>query len=203
MTHPSNFIDLTGKKFGTLTAIEYLGNRKWLVNCDCGEQRAMLSLNLKRQNKTCGGYAHGLPSRKTHGYTHKSTHDVWRGMLQRCNDPNTKAYIYYGAKGVKVCDRWHKFENFLSDMGEKLPGTMIDRINSNGDYEPQNCIWTTRFHQNRNKSSNVNIEWNGKIQCLKDWSTELGIQYKTLYARVQILKWSIQEAFTQPCRYRN
>jgi hypothetical protein len=72
-------------------------------------------------------------------------------MLSRCSQPSNKAYRYYGGRGVKVCDRWRHFANFLADMGERPTGLTIDRIDPHGDYEPGNCRWTTQAEQNRNQ----------------------------------------------------
>ena len=75
---------------------------------------------------------------------------AWKNMLQRCNNPKSKYYKNYGGRGIKVCNRWLKLENFLVDMGKSPEGLILDRINNNGNYEPDNCRWTDRKTSNRN-----------------------------------------------------
>jgi hypothetical protein len=72
-------------------------------------------------------------------------------MLQRCRDPNIGCFRYYGGRGIKVCKRWLKFKNFLADMGERVPGTTLDRINNDGNYVPSNCRWATPVEQRANQ----------------------------------------------------
>jgi hypothetical protein len=79
----------------------------------------------------------------------------WCAMMARCNNPNSSRYKYYGKRGIKVCERWHDFRNFLADMGSRPDGLTLDRKNNNGNYEPSNCCWATRKKQNNNKRNNI------------------------------------------------
>ena len=119
-------------------------------------------------------------------------------MKTRCQNSNTKAYKNYGAKGIKVCSRWDVFENFLEDMGERPgPYYSIERINSAGDYCPDNCKWATRTEQNRNRSMCIFITINNKCQTVKEWAIELGIKRQTIERRLK-LGWSHYDAVMQP-----
>ena len=102
-------------------------------------------------------------------------------MRRRCNEPSHPQYKYYGGRGIKVCERWLKFENFLADMGERPDGTTVDRIDGSKDYEPGNCRWATQAEQMNNTSRSVSYQ--GKT--LKQWSQELGIKYHTLTYRLR------------------
>jgi hypothetical protein len=114
-------------------------------------------------------------------------------MRQRCNSPGNPGYRIYGAKGVKVCNRWDKFETFLADMGDRPEGTSLDRIDSNGNYEPENCRWATKLQQNRNTSrvrlteeiceainAYVKNYPNSKRQLRKELSVLLGLNVATI-----------------------
>ena len=96
-------------------------------------------------------------------------------MRMRCNNPRNQEYRRYGGKGIRVCERWSSFANFLADMGERLSGTSLDRIDSSQDYTPDNCRWATAREQTLNTSRIRWIEFGGRKQCLSDWARELGM----------------------------
>lgn len=112
---------------------------------------------------------------------------VWVDMRKRCRNWNHHAFKYYGGKGVRVCDRWNSYENFLADMGRRpSPSHSIDRIDSTKDYSPENCRWATRIEQCRNKSDNKLLTLNGATRCVAEWAEVLGISVNTIRKRIRL-----------------
>lgn len=155
---------LVGLRFGNLVVIELAYKKRsgtgYLCKCDCGTEKIVLGGNLKAgRTKSCGCLTYAKVSEKLtrHGHATTSkksaspTYSSWSSMLTRCYNENNKSYIRYGGRGITVCDRWHNFESFLDDMGEKpKKGMSIERVNNDGNYEPGNCVWATATEQNRN-----------------------------------------------------
>lgn len=118
-------------------------------------------------------------------------------MLNRVNNPKTKGYAYYGGRGITVCERWLRFEGFYADMGPTYEnGLSLDRIDSNGNYEPSNCRWVTLTEQNRNKRSNVLLTFRSHTLIMSAWSERLGIPYSRLAYRVS-RGWPHERALTE------
>jgi hypothetical protein len=127
----------------------------------------------------------------------------WAGIIQRCTNPNNKEYKHYGARGITVCERWLKFENFLKDMG--LPPTdkcQIDRIDNDNNYCKENCRWTTPKINSRNRRDNHLVTHNGKTQCIAMWAEEINIKCGTLSMRLK-RGWTTERALTVPIRKNN
>lgn len=124
----------------------------------------------------------------------------WTQIIQRCTNPDSKAYCRYGGRGIKVCRRWrNSYVAFRCDMGRKpSSGHSIERIDNNGNYEPSNCRWSLRREQARNKRSNNNVTAFGKKQCVTDWSEACKISVSTLANRLRRGGWSPEEALTVP-----
>lgn len=135
--------------------------------------------------------------RTTHGMTKTRVYKAWLGMRARCGNPRQTAYSYYGGRGIKVCERWSVFENFLADMGEPGVGLTLDRIDSNGNYEPSNCRWATKAEQTRNQRKSVRLTMNGKTLTQTEWAREVGIHSKTISMRLRA-GFSDEEALTAP-----
>jgi hypothetical protein len=108
---------------------------------------------------------------------------VWQAMLRRCHTPTNRDFKNYGARGIKVCDRWRLFALFLHDVGEAPEGMTLERINNDGDYEPDNCRWATRKEQARNFRRNVVVEFRDRTQTLIQWCEELGLRYHAVRQR--------------------
>lgn len=125
----------------------------------------------------------------TKGRRKTSVYCRWDDMIQRCSNPKSPVYKYYGARGITVCERWEKFENFLADMGEPPKGKQLDRIDNDGNYEPGNCRWITHWEQSRNFRRNINITIGKETMILQDWAERLGVHPETLRCRYHAGKW--------------
>lgn len=113
-------------------------------------------------------------------------HNTWCGMKQRCYYAKHVQFQHYGGRGITVCDRWrNSFEDFLADMGQRPEGTTIDRIDSDGNYEPSNCRWAPKAEQSRNRKSTINFTRDGVTKCVKDWCDELGLDVDRVYGRIR------------------
>jgi hypothetical protein len=121
-----------------------------------------------------------------HGLSDTPEHNIWLGIRKRCTNPADRVYPYYGGRGIKVCQRWDNFANFLADMGPRpSPQHSIDRYpNQDGDYEPNNCRWATRTEQMRNKSDNRLLTLGDETHCVAEWAERLGISVNTIRKRV-------------------
>ncbi len=186
--------DLVEMQFGRLTVLEFSHkrNRKtfWKCQCECGNIRTVYRGNLTSGNsRSCGCLMLDLVS--THGHTSRKKgitpeYQVWAGMKQRCENPKSNFFERYGGRGIKVCKRWMKFENFIKDMGFRPSKEhSIERKNNDKGYSPSNCQWATSKVQSRNTSRNVWITANGRTQCLNDWAKEIGRNPNTLAMRLK------------------
>lgn len=198
---------ILGDRFTKLTAVEEVTPGEWLCKCDCGVQKVLSHRNLTHGNsKSCGCLRKDNAHRK-HGHTvsgidgkRPAIYRVWRSMMQRCYRAKDQSYPRYGGKGISVCVRWHAFGMFLADMGEVPVGLTIDRIDSNGNYEPENCRWATMAEQIRNRRTTKKIAYAGEIKPLAEWSGIVGIGYKCLQSRIDA-GWSADRALTTPVRH--
>jgi hypothetical protein len=129
--------------------------------------------------------------------TELRAYGVWQGILHRCYSPKRRDYKRYGGRGIRVCERWHKFANFLADMGEPTHGQTIDRIDTNGHYSPWNCRWATVKEQCNNTRRNVRLKCFGRDMTLAQWAAETGLPYKTLYSRLH-RGWRPEDVLAQP-----
>ena len=184
-----------GQRFGRLVAL-HTENGKWRCLCDCGAQKLVFSENLTSGNtQSCGCLL--LESRKKHGRSGTPMYKVWLGMRQRCYLQSCRQFNNYGGRGIRVCERWKDFENFLADMGERPDGAQIDRIDNNGNYAPENCRWATQKQNMRNTRHNRLIEWRGETLPLAAWAERLGINERTFTNRLN-RGWPLERAMTEP-----
>ncbi len=195
---------MIGSKFGKLTIIsesEKLkpGIRRVSCLCDCGNTTVVTYSSVKSGNtKSCGCMSSRVAARPTQYYG-TPTYAAWLAMKARCTCKKSEGWKYYGGKGICVCERWnHSFLNFLEDMGDRPQGFELDRIDSNGNYEPGNCRWVSKKQNSRNKSNNVFLEYEGVSRTVGEWAEIKGIKYITLYSRIFDYKWDICRALSEP-----
>lgn len=126
---------------------------------------------------------------------------VWRGMKARCYNPKALKYRYYGARGIMVCEEWKSsyraFYEWAMNNGY-ADGLTLDRIDVNGNYEPDNCRWVTIAEQNRNKRNNRRLTYGGETKTVSEWSEITGIPHAVIYCRIVTHKWSVESALTTP-----
>ncbi len=139
--------------------------------------------------------------KKTHRHRGSRTYNSWKAMKTRCGNPNHQNWSRYGGRGITVCKRWNKFENFLSDMGERLEGRTLDRKNSDGNYYPSNCRWATFKEQSNNKSDNRVFTYKGEKKTMAEFAEEYNIPYDTLHGRLN-RGWPLEKSLTQSVKAR-
>lgn len=186
-------LNLKGRRFGRWRMISYAGVRRvgrstkrfWNVRCACGAEREVALSALKSGlSKSCGCLKSELASKArhmvTHGMTKTRTYHAWISARMRCENPNDKDYARWGGRGIRVCKRWQKFENFLSDMGEVPTGLSLDRIRVNGNYCPSNCRWADDDQQANNRRSNFNIKVGGRRMTVRQAARKFGKSHSSL-----------------------
>lgn len=196
-------IDMTGQKCGRLAVLKQVKGKRWhgqfvwLCQCDCGNRVQVPGADLRKgHTQSCGCLnLERIKERSTkHGAAGSHPRDswpeynIWVQMKQRCYNHKSNRYYKYGARGIKVCDRWrNSFENFIADMGRRPKGMYgIERKNNDGNYEPDNCCWATRAEQAINKTNNVMIEIDGQSKPLSVWCREYGKNYGTVWSRLKL-----------------
>lgn len=179
------------------------GRRRWYFECDCGSMIDSLVASVRiRDTQSCGCLHRENAARtiadatRTHGMSKTPMYSHWARMIQRCSDPNHDKFHRYGGRGITVCERWLKFENFYADMGLKpSPKHSIDRINNDGPYSPENCRWATQKEQMRNTSTNRYIIFNGKRMTVAEAVEITGLSYSKVLTRLN-LGWSVERALS-------
>lgn len=211
---PRKIIDKVGKRYGKLTVIALAGRDNggkptWLCKCDCGNYKVVSSSNLGRHTVSCGcKRAEDLKKNSflpKHGQSRTRLYGVWGSMIDRCNNPNAHEYENYGGRGIKVCDEWrYDFTQFEAwalangyDEKAKKTDCTLDRIDTNGNYEPSNCRFVPMKTQSRNRRSNVLITYNGETHCMSEWAEIAGLKYMTFQHRLYA-GWSMEDAMNRP-----
>lgn len=176
-------VPMQGLRFGRLVVLERaagpsVGKIRWDCVCDCGAKTSVCGGHLRRgRTRSCGCLSIELTAAtgrkcRRHGLAHTTTWNVWASMRSRCEKPKHKSWRHYGGRGIKVCARWQSFDDFLADMGIAPAGLSIERIDTNGDYEPGNCRWATATEQARNRRSNVHLTAFGETKILCEWTED-------------------------------
>lgn len=206
-------IDLTGKKFGRLTAIECVGKTKrneaiWKCACDCGNILNVRSYPLKSgHTKSCGclkkeeeSNRKEHPHKKTHGLSGTRIYIIWCNMKSRCYNENNTFYSYYGGRGITVCEEWKNnfeaFYNWAMSNGYK-ENLEIDKIDNDKGYSPENCRWIDRTSQMNNIRNNKKLVFNGNEATIKDLARKYKIDSGCLRWRIDH-GWDLEKALTTP-----
>ena len=194
-----------GQRFGKLVVLREVTPdrarsgrivRKIEAICDCGSTGTFLLSNIAYGRTLSCGCNRGGPS--THGMSKTPTWFSWMAMVQRCTDEKCRNYRRYGARGIKVCERWLDFQNFFTDMGVRPPGTSLDRFpNGSGNYEPGNCRWATFKQQARNQKANRLLTIGDLTLPLAEWAEKAGINVSTLRTRLRD-GWTVEKAVKTP-----
>lgn len=205
MSKRINYIE--GQKIGKcfyVKDVKCTGNRRAIFVCSCGDEFVGYVDGVKNgaQCMSCGVEKVRLQKVKyPPGTLKRKEYSIWCAMKARCTNPKNGKYSYYGGKGVIICDRWiNSFENFFNDMGV-IPSSnhTLDRIDSNGNYEPKNCKWSTRQEQTKNRSVTVKLTHNGESKTMTEWAAITGMGYATIQGR-RYRGWSTFDIFNTPLR---
>ena len=175
-----------GEVFGRLTVLKYVVGPPsgWLCSCSCGGSRVVSPTRLRTgHTKSCGcRFIEGV---STHGLSKSKTYKTWQQMVQRCTNEKATGYENYGGRGITICERWMKFENFLADMGERPEGKSLDRRTNDGNYEPGNCRWATPKEQQINRRVRVMVKVDGQVMRVRDACLLLGVHSGTIHKRIK------------------
>lgn len=176
-----------------------------LCRCDCGTEKVQNLSKIKHgRTSSCGCLTketnrlrettHGCGTRGRTTPEYRS----WKGMKERCRNPKSPNWKNYGGRGISICERWLKFENFLFDMGKCPFGKSIERINNNGNYCPENCKWATALEQQNNRRNNRVISFNGETMTVYQWGRKLNMIPETLSLRFK--RWGIVSRSFEPIK---
>lgn len=203
----THFKDLTGKTYGRLTVIGIDGYNEisreyyWECKCTCGNFKTIKGGSLKTgATSSCGCLQ--KEQVYVHGMTKSKIYKTYRAMLDRCSNSKNSRYKDYGGRGIEVCSDWKiKRKGFLNFYNWAMSNgynenLSLERINTDGNYEPLNCTWETLLQQNRNKRNTVWVDYNGEKITLGQLSEITGIYRNLLYSRIVTNKWSVEEALT-------
>lgn len=203
--------DLTGKVFGRLTVIklDHLQKCKnstksrsyWLCKCECGNEKVVRSDCLTTGNtKSCGCLNKDRSNQITHGLSRTKIYHMYYGMLDRCYNTSSKAYKYYGARDIKVCESWKNDFKTFYDWGQNNgyeEGLTLERKDVNGNYEPSNCTWIPASEQPNNTRRNIFLTYNGETKNINQWAKCLGINKNTFWRYIRVKHMTVKEVIAK------
>lgn len=217
--------DITGMRSGKLVAVDRAedhispnGTRRtmWNCLCDCGNMTVVRTDGITSGRTTsCGcariegirrATAEGRMGHTKYGESRERLHNIWYLIKYRCENETSPAYKNYGGRGIRMCKEWSDDESGYNAFKEWALSNgyskelSIDRIDNDGDYEPDNCRWADCYTQANNKRINVYYEYNGESRTLPQWEKVCGIPWKNLWGRIRRNGWTIERALTQPMR---
>lgn len=166
------------------------GRRLWLLQCECGEKLVAIARDVRRGHTASCGCLRNRPHAQTHGHSRKKDgkqsreYNSWLNMRVRCDKTSYHSFHVYGGRGIRYCERWQTFENFIADMGACPKGASLDRIDSDGNYEPSNCRWASKKVQGENKRSTRWLSHGGETMSIADWARRIGVNHETLRKRI-------------------
>lgn len=183
-------LDMIGKKFGRLTVIRAAETGRWVCSCECGNEKTYYRGNLTSGSTLSCGCLRAERAEtltKKHGMCDHPAYVTWNAIRTRCTNEKNSHYKDYGARGIKMCDRWrNSFNDFWEDMGPTWQiGLTIDRIDNDGNYELSNCQWATSMTQANNRRSNVVIETPDGEMNIAIAARRYGLQPGTIRARIR------------------
>ena len=202
------YLDITGQEFGRLKVIEFAGYDQnkaitWRCKCECGNTVVVRSDHLRYgRTSSCGCMKAEISAKRgkdsaKHGMWNTRLYHCWQSMKQRCdgtsNETNKKRYH---DRGIRVCDEWYNsFETFMKWSLENgyQDNLTLDRIDSDGNYEPSNCRWANAITQQNNVSTNKYLQYKGKTQTMAEWAREYNMKYTLLQTRLR-RGWTIERA---------
>lgn len=201
-----NFIDMSGKRFGRWFVLNYIGSNKWRCRCECGAVHVVDGCTL-RDGRSMGCFACSVRNRKArkHGLSRdvRRPYCVWWDMLARCEDRGHSSYKDYGGRGVSVCRRWYDICLFYEDMGPRPTDRhSLERVDNDGHYTPENCVWATMKVQSRNKRTSKLLMMGGKMRTQAEWAEVAGISSGTIGDRLR-RGWSVKDAVFCPVQLQS
>lgn len=202
-------VDLTGQRFGRYAVLKRVQNDKhnnavWLCRCDCGKEKEVVGSALRKGVTLSCGCLHRDEMKKrqtTHGMSRARIRGIWNHMIQRCMNPNDQAYGYYGGRGILVCEEWRNDFTSFCDWSMRngyAEDLTLDRVDTNGNYCPENCRWVSRLEQQNNTRRVHVCEINGEHKSIAEWCRIYNVPHERVRRRVVDEGWNILDALTTP-----